>query len=87
MAVQNTEAAKIALEQQRPLLQSIDKPIYPLFGDRPNAFLYLIIGGIAGGFLGTVLVLGRKAISDFMKAQKKKQDLPKAQTPPTMPTA
>jgi cell division protein FtsB len=85
MAVQNTEAAKIALEQQRPLLQPIDKPIYPLGRDRPNEFLYLIIGVLAGGFLGTVLVLARKAARDFLKAQKVKQDQP--QTPPTMPTA
>lgn len=87
MAVTNTEAAKIALEQQRPLLQPIDKPIYPLTQDRPNAFLYLIIGILAGGFLGSVLVLGRKAINDFLKAQKAKQDQPSSQGPPTMPTA
>lgn len=87
MAVRNTEAAKIALEQQRPLLQPIDKPIYPLGRDRPNAFLYLIIGALAGGFLGTVLVLGRKAISDFLKAQKAKQDQAPSQKPPTIPTA
>ena len=92
MAIRNAEAAKIALEKQTPLLQSIDKPIYPLGVDRPNSFLYLIIGIFAGGFLGTVIVIGRKALRDFLKAEKEKERLrtEAAQNPPPpppMPTA
>ena len=92
MAIRNAEAAKIALEKQTPLLQAIDKPIYPLGVDRPNAFLYLIIGILAGGFIGTVLVIGQKLVRDFLKAEKEKERLrtEAAQNPPpppTMPTA
>ncbi len=84
MAVKNTEAAKIALEQQRPLLQPIDEPMLPLKRDRPNAFFYLIVGAFAGAFLAAFAVLARRAGLDFLKAQKNK---PEHQDPPAMPTA
>lgn len=92
MAIRNAEAAKIALEKQTPLLQSIDKPIFPLGIDRPNASLYLIIGILAGGFLGTVLVIGQKFVRDFLKREKEKEKILAAQAqqpppPPSVPTA
>lgn len=66
MAIRNVETAKIALEQQTPLLQAIDKPMYPLGREIPNAFLALIMGLALGGFLGVFMVLGRKAYIDFI---------------------
>ena len=66
MAIRNVETAKIALEQHTPLLQAIDKPMYPLGKDVPNAFFALLTGLFLGGFLGVVIVLGRKAYIDFI---------------------
>lgn len=72
MAIRNVEAAKIALEQQTPLLQAIDKPIYPLSKDVPDLFMALVMGLAIGTFLGVALVVGRKALRDFLKANKDK---------------
>jgi hypothetical protein len=74
MAIRNVEAAKIALEQQTPLLQAIDKPIYPLSREAPNAFMALITGLAIGTFLGIALIVGKKALRDYMKSQKKEKE-------------
>jgi hypothetical protein len=66
MAIRNVETAKIALEQHTPLLQAIDKPMYPLGRDVPNAFMALVMGVAIGSFLGIILVLGRKAYIDIV---------------------
>jgi uncharacterized protein involved in exopolysaccharide biosynthesis len=60
------ETAKIALEQHTPLLQDIDKPLFPLGKEIPNAFSALMMGLFLGGFIGVLLVLGRKAYIDFI---------------------
>ena len=70
LAIKNVETAKIALEQQTPMLQPIDKPIYPLRSEKPNAFRALIMGLIIGFLLGFVIVVGQKAIRDFIKYSK-----------------
>jgi len=66
MAIRNVETAKIALEQHTPLLQAIDKPLYPLGKDIPNAFSALLIGLALGAFIGIIAVLGRRAYIDFV---------------------
>jgi hypothetical protein len=66
MAIKNVETAKIALEQHTPLLQDIDKPLFPLGKEIPNAFSALMMGLFLGGFIGVLLVLGRKAYIDFI---------------------
>ena len=70
MAIRNVETAKIALEQHTPLLQAIDKPLYPLGKEIPNAFAALLIGLFIGAFLGSIAVLGRKAYFDFIVNKK-----------------
>jgi len=66
MAIKNVEVAKSALDLQRPLLQAIDKPIYPL--DRvypPSAFKALMTGVIIGLVLGIFLVIAQKLARDL----------------------
>jgi hypothetical protein len=70
MAIRNAETAKIALEQHTPLLQEIDKPMFPLGKEVPNAFAALMMGIFLGAFLGTIAVLGRKAYFDFIVNKK-----------------
>jgi hypothetical protein len=91
MAIRNVETAKIALEQQTPLLQAIDKPMYPLGKEVPNAFIALIMGLAIGGFLGVFMVLGRKAYIDFIvnkqnPFQPEKKALEQDLSPATGPT-
>jgi hypothetical protein len=66
LAIKNVETAKIALEQHTPLLQAIDKPLFPLGKEVPNAFSALIMGLFIGAFLAALAVLGRKAYIDFI---------------------
>jgi LPS O-antigen subunit length determinant protein (WzzB/FepE family) len=73
MAIKNVEIAKSALDLQRPLLQAIDKPIYPLERTNPpSAIMALILGIIIGFVLGVVLVIGQKLGKDLWKNNKQK---------------
>ncbi len=54
--VSNLEMSKMALRKETPLIQVIDKPIYPLEKDKVSKLKSLILGGFLAGFL-TVLYL------------------------------
>lgn len=69
-AVRSEEAAKVALEQQTPLIQLIDAPVYPLSSTTPNGFMHLIIGVVVGAILGIALVVGRKLVADWWTKEK-----------------
>jgi len=93
MAIRNVEASKIALEQQTPLLQSIDKPVYPLGKEVPNVFMAMVMGLAIGAFLGVALIIAQKVVRDFLKANKikttqqpKSEPLSEANNKPIVPT-
>jgi hypothetical protein len=54
--VKNLELSKISLRRETPLIQIIDKPVFPLKKHKPRKSVSLLLGGIIAGF-GTVLVL------------------------------
>ncbi len=54
--VGNLELAKVTLRKETPLVQIIDKPIYPLEKEKVGKLKSLIVGGFLAGFL-TVLYL------------------------------
>lgn len=54
--VTNLEMSKMALRKETPLIQIIDKPIFPLEKEKVSKLKSLILGGFLGGFL-TVLYL------------------------------
>jgi hypothetical protein len=54
--VGNLELAKVTLRKETPLVQIIDKPIYPLEKEKVSKLKSLILGGFLAGFL-TVLYL------------------------------
>jgi len=54
--VGNLELAKVTLRKETPLVQIIDKPIYPLEKEKLSKLKSLILGGFLAGFL-TVLYL------------------------------
>ena len=62
-ATKNLELAKFNLLINTPIIQVIDKPIFPLEEKRPRA----VVGFLSGFFLGGALFLGciiiRKQIS------------------------
>lgn len=54
--VKQTELAKVTLRRETPLIQIIDKPIYPLKMERFGKLRGIVFGGFIAGFL-TVLIL------------------------------
>ncbi len=52
--VGNLEISKINLRKETPLIQPIDKPILPLYSDKPSKIISTLIGSIIG-FLLTVV--------------------------------
>ncbi len=54
--VTQLELAKVALRKETPLIQIIDRPIFPLEKDKPSKLKSIILGGFSAGFF-TVLYL------------------------------
>jgi hypothetical protein len=61
--IKNLELAKITLRKERPLIQVIDEPVFPLKVDKISKIKGLILGGFTFGFLTVILLI----ISRFMK--------------------
>lgn len=57
------ELAKITLRKETPLIQQIDKPIFPLEKDKPGKIISIIFGGFIAGLLSIMYL----AISRFYK--------------------
>lgn len=77
-AIQSAEVAKTSLAQKAPVMELIDPPLFPLYKTVPNPFFHMVVGILGGLFFGIFLVVGRKFISGFLKAEraklKKKQE-------------
>jgi hypothetical protein len=58
--VQNLELSKISLLKETPLIQVIDKPVYPLDRTRLGKFKGLLIGGLLGGLIATIFLALRR---------------------------
>jgi uncharacterized protein involved in exopolysaccharide biosynthesis len=58
--VKNLEISKMTMEQETPLVQIIDVPIYPLESSKIGKLKGLILGGLAGAlFIVFMLLLGK----------------------------
>ena len=66
--LQNLELAKMTLLQEQPLIQLVDKPVYPLTVDRLGKKKSILIGGFLCGFLMLLFVLLQKYYQDIMSA-------------------
>jgi len=55
--VKQTELAKVTLRKETPLIQVIDKPIYPLKKERLGKLKALVAGGFVAGFLTVMLLI------------------------------
>jgi hypothetical protein len=63
--VKNLEMAKITFRKEKPLIQIIDEPVFPLESDRVG----LLIGAVIGAVIFEILILMFLFIKMFVKAQ------------------
>lgn len=64
--IANLEVAKANLRKDTPLIQVIDRPIYPLTKTKLSKLKYLIMGGLIAGILTIGLLITRKLFTDIM---------------------
>ncbi|ATP58006.1 lipopolysaccharide biosynthesis protein [Pedobacter ginsengisoli] len=64
--VKNLELSKIALNRETPLIQVIDKPIFPLQKEKTGKIKGLILGGFIFVFSASLFLLIRKIFRDIM---------------------
>jgi hypothetical protein len=57
--VKQTELAKVTVRRETPLIQVLDRPIYPLKMERFRKLKGLILGGFIGGFSVIAFMIGR----------------------------
>ncbi|QJD97551.1 lipopolysaccharide biosynthesis protein [Mucilaginibacter robiniae] len=65
-AVNNLELAKIGLRKERPIIQVIDGPIYPLPSTSVGKIKGGVIGGVLGLFLITLIMIVRKSLQGLL---------------------
>lgn len=58
--VKQTELAKVTLRKETPLIQIIDKPIFPLPKEKFGKAKGLLLGGFLGGFLAVLIMIVRR---------------------------
>lgn len=66
--VANQELAKITLRNERPIIQTLDKPILPLENDKIGKAKGIILGGLLGGIFVGVGLLGAFLYRRIMEA-------------------
>lgn len=65
--VKQTELSKVTLRKETPLIQVIDKPIYPLKKERFGKMKGMLYGGIIGGVLIVAFLIFKKIWRDLMR--------------------
>lgn len=58
--VKQTELAKVTLRKETPLIQIIDRPIFPLKKEKFGKAKGLILGGFLGGFIAVMILILRR---------------------------
>lgn len=64
--VKQTELAKVTVRRETPLIQVLDRPIYPLKMEKFRKLKGLILGGFMGGFSVMVFMVGRVRLKQLM---------------------
>ena len=64
--VKNLELAKLALRRETPLIQVIDKPIFPLEVDKVGKLKGLVLGGFLAGFLMVFCLILKRIIESIV---------------------
>lgn len=64
--VKNQELAKITLRNERPIIQTLDRPILPLEDNKTGKAKAIVVGGLLGGFLVALVLLLRRIYRQVM---------------------
>lgn len=64
--VKNQELARMTLNNEKPVIQLLDKPILPLENDRIGKITALIMGSVLGGFLICLFLIIRRIYQKIM---------------------
>ena len=64
--VKNLEISKITMLKDAPLIQIVDKPVFPLEKKKLGKSIGIILGGIIAGVLTVVFLLIRKIMKDIL---------------------
>lgn len=62
--IKQTELAKVTLRRETPLIQIIDRPIFPLKKDRVGKIKGILLGGFLFGFLAVLYILVKKYLKN-----------------------
>jgi len=60
--VKQSELAKVTLRRETPLIQVLDRPIFPLKKDRVGKLKGMVMGGVIAGFLMLFLLIIKKLL-------------------------
>ena len=63
------EIAKITHQTNTPIIQIVDRPIFPLENSKPRLLKLLIINGFIGAFLVIAFLLGRRLYQFIMESE------------------
>jgi hypothetical protein len=67
--VKNLELSKIAMAQETPVIQIVDRPILPLKKERLGKIKGILLGGVLAGFIIVILLLARRIYSETMRSK------------------
>ncbi len=70
---QNLELTKMALLQEQPLIQLVDRPVYPLPVNKIGIVKGIVIGGFVFGFFALLIIVLRKYYRDVMAGGSEEQ--------------
>jgi uncharacterized protein involved in exopolysaccharide biosynthesis len=65
--IKNLEYTKISMEQETPVIQIIDIPIYPLKKIKLGRLMGIVLGGFMGGVIIVFYLICRKILNDIIK--------------------
>ena len=64
--VANLEMSKVALRKETPLIQVIDKPIFPLNMQKASKPLYMLIGGLIASLLYIIFAIMKRIFHQLL---------------------
>lgn len=65
--IPSLEMAKVSLRRETPLIQVIDRPVFPLEKVKPGRLKTMLLVGISSGFLITILLIVEELLKRLMR--------------------
>jgi len=64
--VKQTELARVTVRKETPLIQIIDRPIFPLKKEKFGKARGIVLGGLIAGFLVIMILIGRRIFRNLL---------------------